>query len=149
MCNFRFPRKLVSVVSAIIIAAALPVAVSSAEPTKVQTPQSQFFSSPNSISPQWPYTSSATATISKSGSTVKPRASIRAAASNYQISGTLYLERLNGSTWVTVDKYSLSGSSSILQTEEYNNASKGTYRSRFVVYVNGEYVTATSDSVTV
>ena len=103
--------------------------------------------SPVIITPFWQYISSAQAGISASGTTVTPSVSVTAASSTQRLSGTLFLERQSGSTWVRVTSWSVSGTGTLRESRSFNGTAGVTYRARFVVTAGTESVERTSSSL--
>ena len=95
---------------------------------------------------RWKNISSAEAGISASGTTVKPSIAIVAVDSSYDISGTLYLEKLSDDDWVFVKSWSVSGTGRLLKDKSYSGSPGTTYRSRFEATVNSEFVERTSSN---
>jgi hypothetical protein len=80
---------------------------------------------------------------------VKPSVAVTAINNNIKISGTLYLEKKSGSSWVNVTSWSVSGLGTLRTSKSYTGTAGTTYRSRFSVTVGSEKVTQTSSSCTV
>lgn len=100
------------------------------------------------ITPFWTNTASAQANISASNLTLKPSVYILAYKSSTSITGTLYLEKKSGSSWVNVTSWSISGKGSLTASKSYTGVAGTTYRARVVVSVGGESVECASASCT-
>ena len=100
------------------------------------------------ITPFWTNTASAQANISASNLTLKPSVYILAYNSSTSITGTLYLEKKSGSSWVNVTSWSISGKGSLTASKSYTGVAGTTYRARVVVSVGGESVECASASCT-
>jgi len=99
------------------------------------------------ITPFWINTDVARATISVSNLVLKPSAYIKAKSTSTVITGTLYLERESGSSWITVKSWSISGTGTLTVSKSYTGTSGVTYRARVAVSVGGESVGCTSSEV--
>lgn len=64
-----------------------------------------------------------------------------------KINGTVYLERYTYGGWVSLKSWSISGNGTAILTETYSSSSGGLYRARLSATVNGERISAVSDSV--
>ena len=99
------------------------------------------------IAPFWQNVSSAQVSISASGRTLRPGLAIVATNSNQRITGTLFLERRSGSTWVNVTSWSVSGTGRLMENKSYTGTTGVTYRARIVVTVGSDRIERTSSSV--
>lgn len=81
------------------------------------------------ISLRWANIASAEAGISASGTTVKPSVAVTATNSSYKISGTLYLEKQSGSSWINVTSWPVSGTGTLRMSKSYTGTTGITYRS--------------------
>jgi hypothetical protein len=70
-------------------------------------------------------------TLTTSGTTLNPGVLVAATNSNININGTLYLEKLSGSKWVSVTSWSVSGTGVLNTSKNFTGTSGTTYRSRF------------------
>lgn len=66
---------------------------------------------------------------------------------NELIKGNVYLERYTYGGWVSLKSWSISGNGTAILTETYSSSSGGLYRARLSATVNGERISAVSDSV--
>lgn len=108
--------------------------------------------------PEYTYISNVSATLTASGSTLTVKLYCKGVVGTTSISATFYLQRWNGSSWVSAPFGSASAVSATASGREMNRTftatvSSGTYRIKavFKVYCNGSSETATvySNTVTV
>lgn len=96
------------------------------------------------IAPYWSYTSYIVHGIDiGSGGRSSVDVLVRAYSTSYRISGTVTLQRSNGTSWTTEDSWSISGTGSASLSEPYT-VSPGRYRVKTAVNVNGESITVYS-----
>lgn len=130
---------------ALILAAVMAVCAMSTTALAAQPPNV----GQQEITPYWLNADTARATITASGSTVKPGAIFQAKDSTVDIDGTLYLEVKSGGSWEEVDSWSIGGTGSLSVIKSYTGAASGTYRSRAVVTVGTEEIEVVSASKTI
>jgi len=82
--------------------------------------------------------------ISASGTTLYPEVYINAKSSSSSISGIMYLEKYTSGKWTSVTSWNFSGTGNVFISKSYRGTSVIEYRTKVVVDVNGEKVTATS-----
>jgi len=102
-----------------------------------------------SIAPLWQNTTSAQVMISASGRTLNPGVAVTATNSNQRITGTLFLERQSGNSWVRVASWSVSGTGTVRDGRTFTSPNGGTYRARLSVTVGTDRIEQTSWSVRV
>lgn len=136
---------------ALILAAVMVVCTMTTTAIAAQPPNARLAVNTlqDGVTPYWLNVDIARATISASGSTVKPSASFRAKSSTADIDGTLYLEMKSGGSWTEVDSWSISGTGKLSVSKSYTGAASGTYRSRAVVTVDSEEIEVVSASKTI
>lgn len=98
------------------------------------------------ITPLWINVSDVLPDISAVGNTLYPEVYIKAKSSSGSISGTMYLEKYSSGRWTSVASWNLKGTGNVSLSKSYVGTSGVNYRTRVVVTVDGETVTATSGS---
>lgn len=136
-----FKKKSLMVALSLLIALVLMTT-----PVLAAQPQKNF--GEEIITPFWTNTASAQANLSTSNLTLKPSVYILAYNTSTSITGTLYLEKKSGTSWVTVTSWSISGTGSLTASKSYTGVAGTTYRARAAVSVGGESVECTSGSRT-
>jgi len=113
------------------------------------SPQMEHDLLPQIITPFWQNVTTAQVSISASGRTLRPGLAVTAATSNQRISGTLFLERQSGNSWVRVTSWAVSGTGTLRDTRTFTGTAGGTYRARIVVTVGSDRIERISSSVRV
>lgn len=90
---------------------------------------------------------SATISLSNQEKSLYIESVIKANNPRLYINGTAYLERYTYGGWVSIKSWSFSGNGTVLLSEMYSSVSGGLYRARLSATVNGERISAVSDSV--
>lgn len=98
------------------------------------------------VIPLWESISTIIPDISVVGNTLYPEVSIKAKSPSGSISGTMHLEKYSAGRWTSVASWSIKGTGSVSLSKSYIGISGINYRTRVVVTVDGETVTATSGS---
>lgn len=90
---------------------------------------------------------SATISLSNQEKSLYIESVIKANNPRLYINGTAYLERYTYGGWVSIKSWSFSGNGTVLLSETYSSVSGGLYRARLSATVEGERISAVSDSV--
>lgn len=96
--------------------------------------------------PLWEDNGNANVSIYNSNNILNIETTITA-KSNYNISGTIYLEKYTNGRWSQVNSWSISGTGALVVSKSYRGTSGNTYRARVSVNVEGERINSKSSTV--
>lgn len=100
----------------------------------------------NQITPRWTQISSLDPYLRSSGKILYPEVTVEAQSSKATITGTMYLEKETSSgRWTSVRTWPIQDTGDAYVAGDYSGTSGTTYRTRVVVYVNGEKAEVTSN----
>ncbi|MBR5970786.1 MAG: hypothetical protein IK016_10655 [Lachnospiraceae bacterium] len=101
------------------------------------------------VSPKWNGAHTASCYLDVSGKRLTATVLVVPNNNNLYTSGTLYIERKDGNTWVQVASTSVSGTGRVSATKTYTGTSGKTYRARYSGKTGSDSVSSTSTEVTV
>ena len=130
-----------------IFAMVLLLASSVGVPMTVQAQAIALEHPPIMIAPLWENVSSAQVAISASGTTLRPGLAVVARNNSQIISGTLFLERQSGNSWVRVTSWAVSGTGRLTENRTWTGTTGGTYRARIVVTAGVDRIERISTTV--
>lgn len=90
---------------------------------------------------------SATVSLSNQGQSLYIESAIKANNPRLYVNGTVSLERYTYGGWISLKSWPISGNGTVLLSETYSSVSGGLYRARLSATVEGERISAVSDSV--
>ena len=146
-------KKILSVATIVVVivsALAVPVSAQSPAPLPIDIGYVNPDAPPGyHFVPFWSETRSAVARISASNRTITSTIQVAAHSPSTRISGTMFLERNVNGFWSNVQSWAVFGTGVLNANRTTNVSVGGTYRTRFVVFVDSERIERTSTSIIV